>query len=113
MFQLVMSMIHDESASEKWDSDSVVSNIEDGIVACQAFTRYIERLSRDYGIDFVLSPDDNEARVLGAWAELDGMHGRASIYVELQRPQPHDDVDRILDLMRIKARYTHLQHPAD
>ena len=114
MFQLVMSHIHDEVRNERHDSDSCVPNIADGLVAIQAFQAYIARLSTDYGIEFHLSDtSDSPTTVIAAWASMTGPHGDSSIYVELQRPKPQGDVDRILDLMRTKARYTHLQHPAD
>lgn len=115
MFQLVMSHIHDEVKAQRFDTDSCVGNIADGLVAIQAFQAYIAKLSESYGIEFTLGdiqPDDTST-VLRAWAPMpEDVHGTATIYVELQKPTPQDDIERIVELMRVKARFTTMIHPS-
>lgn len=115
MFQLAMSHIHDEAHNNKHDSDSAVGNIEDGLVALQAFQAYIAQLGATYGTSFTLAEDfqNGTGTLLSAWAHLpNNPRGPSTVYVELQRPTPLDDVERIVDLMRVKAHYTH-SRPTD
>jgi hypothetical protein len=113
MFQITMSHIHDEARSERFDTDSCVSGIEDGLIALQAFQAYIAELRNSYGITFELGDSTDRVPLrASARMEKNSIHGPATIYVELQRPEPHTDVERIVELMRVKARYTLMQHPA-
>jgi hypothetical protein len=114
MFQLVMSHIHAKPQDDRYDTDSCVGNIEDGLVAIQAFWSYVAKLSADFGIDFVLYDPNvdgalSNTTVLTAKADFPNSHGGATIWVELQAPAPQNDVDRILTLMRTKAHYSNLE----
>ena len=113
MFQISMSHIHADSRYERYDTDSSVGHIEDGLVAIEAFQMYLAKLSESYGITFRFDATDTDERtILRARADMTDMHGDALIEVELQRPEPQSDPAHIVELMRVKAKYTFLQHPA-
>jgi hypothetical protein len=107
MFQLTMSHLHDDPTKQKHDSDSCVPNIEDGLVALSAFQLYLEQLSNSYGVKFDVEVPLEPNCLLNATAKLSGMHGTSLIEVTLSNPAPQDDPERIVELMRLKAKYTY------
>lgn len=117
MFQIAMSHIHHLSEDERYDTDTSVPNIGDGLVAIQAFWTYLDRLQQDFGIKFELYDPErsgaiDDGIVLAARAEFPNSHGGADIWVELQKPAPNNDVERIMTLLRTRSRYTNMIHPS-
>lgn len=113
MFQLTMSHLHDDPTKQKHDSDSSVGHIEDGLVALTAFQRYVEQLSNNYGIKFDIEVPLEPNCLLNAKATMSGMRGTSLIEVTLSSPESQDDPERIVELMRLRAKYTYQITPED
>lgn len=110
MYQLVMSTIHDEAQYQKYDSDSVVHGIPDLATATKALVQYCRSLSNAYGIDFVMQhgadPGEDSPTILGMWAPFPTVDkGMGAVYVEVQETKARDDVEEIVHMMRVNAKW--------
>lgn len=108
MYQIVMSAIHDLAKDQHRDSDGVVSNIADIGTAMLAATQYMARLSTQYGGVWTIHLDHEEGSDPTRCPLRASMHlnvSEATIWVEVQLPEPKEDVEDIIRTLVANSRF--------